>query len=183
MRGVTTQRTADENAPSQAPPNAPPHGVTLFDHAQISAEIAEGDRPTSAVLEAHRLTEAQWNEVTLHWMKRMGDDVMKNRENARIAIVYSDAFAKAQDALKPLPPVDVEGYAALVAAIQRSGSPAPPLSARNLSNADYLRLSRHFARSMASDPAEAKRFFDTLQAHQPPAEAVVMPGFGEKPGA
>lgn len=149
-----------------------PHGVTLFDHAQISAELAEGDRPLARVLDAHRLTEAQWNEATLYWMKRMGDDVLSHGENARIPLVYSDAFSKAQDALKPLPPMDVDGYAALVAAIQAAGSPAQPLAVRSLSTADYLRLSRHFAKVMATDPAEASRFFERLQALQPAATEV-----------
>ena len=162
-RDQDDQETAERGAP---------HGVTLFDHAQISAELAEGDRPLATILEAHQLTEAQWNEATLYWMQRMGDDVMDHQERARIPIVYSDAFSKAQDALKPVPEMDVDGYAALVAAVQAAGSPAPPLAARALSTADYLRLSRHFAKLMASDPAQAKRFFESLQALQPPAEEI-----------
>ncbi|WP_441292246.1 hypothetical protein ACSRUE_19220 [Sorangium sp. KYC3313] len=149
-----------------------PHGVTLFDHAQISAEIAEGDRALARLLEARGLTEAQWHEVTLYWTQRMGDDVMDHAERARIPLVYSDAFSKAQDALRPLPAMDVEGYAALVAAIQAAGSPAQPLAARGLSTADYLRLSRHFARAMAAAPEQARRFFEVLQALSPPAEEV-----------
>jgi hypothetical protein len=142
-----------------------PHGITLFDHAQIAAEIAEGDRPLQEVLDAHRLTAAAWNESTLYWMQRMGDDARANAERARIPIVYSDAFSRAQDARKPLPPMDVEGYADLVAAIQAAGDPAPPLAARSLSNADYLRLSRHFAKAMAADPELSQRYFERLQAH------------------
>ncbi|WP_437841395.1 hypothetical protein [Sorangium sp. So ce1153] len=149
-----------------------PHGVTLIDHAQMSAELAEGDRALARVLETRGLTEAQWNESTLYWMQRMGDDVMDHAERARIPIVYSDFFAKAQDALKPLPAMDVEGYATLVAAIQAAGSPAQPLAARGLSTADYLRLSRHFARAMAADTELARRFFEVLQALAPPADEV-----------
>ena len=149
-----------------------PHGVTLFDHAQIAAEVAEGDKPLATVLEAHNLSEAAWNEATLYWMTRMGDDVMDHAEKARIPLVYSDAFAKAQDALKPLPPMDIEGYATLVAAIQHAGSPAQPLAARNLATADYLRLSRHFAKAMAADALMSQRFFETLEALGPEAEEV-----------
>lgn len=147
-----------------------PHGVTLFDHAQIAAEVAEGDKPLRAVLEAHNLSETAWNETTMYWMTRMGDDVRDHAEKARIPVVYSDAFAKAQDALKPLPPMDIEGYATLVAAIQRAGSPARPLAARSLSVPDYLRLSRHFAKTMAQDPNQAQRYFDTLESFAPASE-------------
>jgi hypothetical protein len=150
-----------------------PHGVTLFDHAQISAELAEGDRDAARVLAVHGLNDAQWNEATRHWMKRLGDDVRAHAENARVPIVYSDAFSRAQDAIKPVPPMEVEGYAAIVAAIQAAGSPEQPLAARSLSQADYLRLSRHFARVMSSDPAQAARFFDHLQALGPAEEVEV----------
>ncbi len=77
-----------------------PHGITLFDHAQIAAEIAEGDRTLETILEAHGLTQAQWNESTTFWMTRIGDDVRQHAAEARVPIVYSDAFSKAQDAIK-----------------------------------------------------------------------------------
>ena len=155
--------------PKPRPPEGAPHGITLFDHAQISAEIAEGDRPVADVLEAHHLSDAQWNESTQHWMGKMGEDVRDNGQLARIPIVYSEAFGQAQDALKPLPPMDAAGYARLVVDVQREEGAARPLAARNLSAADYLRLSRHFARVLSSDPEEARVYFETYAAlHDPP---------------
>ncbi|XYH96684.1 hypothetical protein ACMHYB_54405 [Sorangium sp. So ce1128] len=146
-----------------------PHGITLFDHAQISAEIAEGDRPQASILAAHQLTEAQWNESTIHWMTRIGEDVREKGENARIPIVYSDAFAKAQDALKPVPPSDAASWAKLVVDIQLAGGPAAPLAARGLSIADYHRLSRRWARVLSSDAEQSRVFFEAYQALQPSA--------------
>ncbi|MEZ4300985.1 MAG: hypothetical protein R3B70_38980 [Polyangiaceae bacterium] len=146
--------------PKQAATGGAPHGITLFDHAQIAAEIAEGDRSTAEVLAARGLTEAQWNESTIHWTTRMGDDVRENGQHARIPLVYSDAFGDAQDALKPLPPMDARTYAKLVVDIQREEGPERPLAARNLSNADYLRLSRHFARVLSTDPDQAAAYFE-----------------------
>jgi len=146
-----------------------PHGITLFDHAQISAEIAEGDRSMAEVLKAHELSEAQWNESTIYWMSRMGDDVREHGQDARVPHVYSDAFGKAQNALKPVPPMDAASYAKLVVEIQLAGSPANPLALRALSTADYLRLSRHWARVLSSDPEQSKIFFEVYQALQPAA--------------
>ena len=117
-----------------------PHGITLLDHAQIAAEIAEGDRPTAEVLHARGLTEAQWNESTIYWMTRLGDDVREHGQDARIPHVYSDAFSKAQDAIKPVPSMDAASYAQLVVDIQLAGGPAQPLAARGLSTADYSRV-------------------------------------------
>jgi hypothetical protein len=147
-----------------------PHGITLFDHARIAAEMAEGDRPTAAVLEAHQLSEQAWNESTIYWMKRIGDEVLRQGEKARIPSVYSDAFAKAQDALKPPPASDAASYAKLVVDVQLAGGPAQPLAARGLSLADYLRLSRHMARVLSADPAAAALFFETYQELQATAE-------------
>lgn len=144
-----------------------PHGITLFDHAQISAEIAEGDRTMAAVLEEHNLTEAQWNESTMYWMTRLGDDVREHGQDARVPHVYSDAFGKAQDALKPVPATDARSYAKLVVDIQLAGGPAQPLAVRGLSTADYLRLSRHWARVLSSDAAQASAFFEVYEALQP----------------
>lgn len=144
-----------------------PHGITLFDHAQIAAEIAEGDRSSAAVLEAHELDEAQWSASTIYWMTRLGDDVREHGEKARIVHVYSDAFAKAQDGLKPVPPSDAATYAKLVVDIQLAGGPADPLAVRGLSTADYLRMSRHWARVLSTEPRQAEMFFEAYQAEQP----------------
>ncbi len=161
--------TASSKDVNEGLAGAAPHGITLFDHAQIAAEIAEGDRPTSTVLEAHRLTETQWNESTMHWMTRMGDDAREHGENARVAVVYSDAFGAAQGTLKPLPPTDAASWAKLTVDIQIAGDPAQPLAVRGISTADYLRLARHWARVLSSDADESATFFEAYQALQPVA--------------
>jgi hypothetical protein len=148
-----------------------PHGITLFDHAQISAAIAEGDRPQADILEARGLTESQWNDSTIYWMTRLGDDVQNNGKDARIPLVYSDAFGQAQDTLKPVPVMDAASYAKLVVDIQVAGGPAEPLAVRGLSMADYLRLSRQWARVLSSEPEQAKLYFEAYTAlhDAPPA--------------
>ena len=110
-----------------------PHGITLFDHAQISAEIAEGNRFQADILQAHGLTESQWNEASLFWMNRIGEDVRVHGQDARIPLVYSDAFGKAQDALKLPLTMDAASYAKLVVDIQVAGGPTQPLAVRGLS--------------------------------------------------
>jgi hypothetical protein len=144
----------------------PPHGVSLIDHALISAEIAEAQQPTAKILEQHRLTESAWTESTMYWMKRIGDDAVAAGAEARLAIVYSDAFGRAQDGLRPVPVLTPEEWAALTVEIQQRGNPAAALAARNLSHADYLRLARHWAKALSSDPGLNNRFvaaYDSLQ--------------------
>ncbi|MEZ4447384.1 MAG: hypothetical protein R3B72_50375 [Polyangiaceae bacterium] len=152
-----------------------PHGLTLVAFARISAELAEGDRPMQEVLDAHGLDETQWNASSNFWMKRMGDDALANGQHATLALVFSDAFAQAQAHLKAIPSLTIEDYAAIVVEIQTQGSAVRPLAQRNLSNADYIRASRHFAALMASDPAVAERFFEQLQKLQPPPSDEVVP--------
>lgn len=157
----------DERAPAADPP--PVHGVTLEGHAEISAEIAEGSRPLRAILQDRGLTEVQWTEASITWMRRLGDDALANRENARLALVYSDAFSRAQDALARPPAMTAAEYAGLVVAIQRHGSTDKPLLERRLSNADYLRISRHFARVLSTDPTQASAYFEAYtKLHEHP---------------
>jgi hypothetical protein len=145
-----------------------PHGITLFDHAELAAEIAEGDRSVASILEAHQLTEAQWNDSTIYWMTRMGEEVRERGAEARIPNVYSDAFGKAQDAIKPAPLLDAAGYAKLVVDVQLAGGPAEPLAGRGLSTADFLRLSRQWAQTLSSDPAQAGIYFEAYEALHAP---------------
>lgn len=156
----------NEGSDRSATRQGAPHGITLFDHAQIAAEIAEGDRSIASILEARELTEAQWNESTSYWMIRMGDEVQERGQDARIPHVYSDAFSKAQDALKPAPHMDAASYAKLMVDIQRAGGPAEPLSARGLSTADHLRLSRRWAQILSTDAEQSRIFFEAYQALQ-----------------
>jgi hypothetical protein len=145
-------------------------GVTLEEHAVICAEIAEGDRDVKDVLEAHGLSQQRWADVSLAWMQRLADDVKANREHARLPMIYSDAFGRAQNARKPVPALSVEGWAELTVEIMRKGSPGPALVARGLSQADYLRLARHWARVLSSDPVASKRFDVAFAALQRPTE-------------
>lgn len=145
----------------------PSHGITLVQHAQIAARIAEGDVPLAKVLEAHALNEDQWNEATMHWMMRLGEDVAKHGATAALPHDYSDAFARAQDAIRPVPAMTPEDWAILTVEIQNTGGPARPLAIRNFSTADYLRLARHWAKVLSSDPIQGKRFFVAYEALQP----------------
>ncbi len=166
MEGEGSGDRAREAEP--APAEAPPHGITLEQHAQIAAAIAEGTRAYAEVLRSVQLTDAQWNESTAYWMPKLAEDAQRNGARATLAILYSDAFGNAQNALAPLPAMTPEEWATLTVEVQREGGPAAPLARRRLSLADYLRLSRSFARRLSRDPAEEARFFAQYVALQPP---------------
>lgn len=146
----------------------PPHGITLERHAQIAAGIAEGSIPYAKVLENAGVTDPQWNESTAYWMPKLAEDAQNNGAQARLAIVYSDAFSRAQDQQAPLPTMSPEEWAALTVEVQCEGGPGLPLARRNLSVADYLRLARSFAHRLTTDPEEQERFFARYLKLQPP---------------
>jgi hypothetical protein len=91
-------------------------------------------------------------------MARLAEDARAAPTGATLVHAYSEAFARAQDALAPLPSLDAAAWAALVRDVQREGGPARPLARRGLSLADYLRLARHMARTLPSDAAEGAAF-------------------------
>ena len=106
------------------------------------------DRPLAEVLAKESLTDAQWTEVTLFWAHRMGEDARS--AEPRVAVAFSDAFAKAQDALKPVVALSTEAWDALVLAIDDApDGPTGVLAERGLSMADFFRLTRHWAHALA----------------------------------
>jgi hypothetical protein len=136
--------------------------VDLIAYAEISADVAEGDRPVADILAARGLTEAQWVEACVFWGQRMAEDA---REGGRVTLAFSEAFCKAQDGKRPLPPLSVEDWAALTLEIETHGSAPRALAARNLSLADHSRLVRHWAKALASDASLRAR----LQARFEPS--------------
>lgn len=147
-----------------ASPGGAPHGITLFDHAILSAEIAEQREPLREILARRGIGEPAWNESTAFWMQRMLHDAVDHQERARIPIVYSQAFSDAQDALAPVVAMTPAAYAELVVEVQEAGGSNLPLSKRRLSQADFQRLVRHFAKRLSGDPDEAKTFGDRFAA-------------------
>lgn len=144
-----------------------PHGISLKRHATIAAELGEGELSPAEVLETHGIGQSEWNEASQFWMARLGEDALENGANARLALIYSDAFARAQDALAAPPTITPEDYAALVVDIMRYGGPHVPLSERGLSTADYIRMSRYFAARFAREPMDHRRYVVAFERLQP----------------
>jgi hypothetical protein len=142
-------------------------GITLEQYAAICAAIAEGDRPCAKVLEQHDLTDAKWATLSLAWMRRIAEDVQLNRDRAQLPLRYADAFGTAQGAHKQVVPMSVEDWARLTVDVMNHGAPGPALIARGLSQADYLRLARHFAKVLSTDSLAARQFETTFAALQP----------------
>lgn len=131
--------------------------IDLLRHAEISAEIAEGDGPAPAILKRHGLTDQEWTEATRVWMQALADDVQTNGIEAKLAIQYSDRFAEHQQQLKPAEPYTPEMWAELEYELERSDTPEEPLARRQLSAADYMRLVRIYAKRVAEEPEVAMR--------------------------
>lgn len=148
-------------------------------YAEISAELAEGDRPVADVLRERGLTDAQWSDATAFWTRRMAEDARTGEP--RIALEFSDAFARAQDARRPLVPLSVEEWARLRSDIDADGV-APSLAARGLRLADYSRLVRHWAKALASSPELARAYRAARAALDAGTGSGSSPGPGPGPG-
>lgn len=137
-----------------------PHAIDLLAYAEISADIAEGDRPIAEILRERSLTDEQWVEVATFWNRRMAEsaqpDVSGNAE-PRVALLFSEAFARAQDQKRPLVPLSVEDWAKLVHETREEGV-GPALARRGLRTADYARLVRYWAKALATERALADAY-------------------------
>jgi hypothetical protein len=128
--------------------------IDLETYARISADLAEGDRPPREILAAHEISDDAWSAATLYWNNAMAEAA---RHDPGLAIRFSELFAAAQDAKKPLAPLDVNGWADLVTDVESLGL-ARALQKRQLSNADYFRLVRHWAKALGQDPALSRAY-------------------------
>jgi len=138
----------------------PPHQIDLFTYAAISADIAEGDRPVGDILRERGLTDEQWMEGTIFWSRRMSDDARPDASGnvePRVALTFSDAFARAQDQKRPLVMLTVVQWAELVHTIEAYGV-GPVLARRGLRMADHSRLVRHWAKALGTDPALTREY-------------------------
>lgn len=156
MLAAGSALTANEDA---GPDGEAPLGLEAI--AAISAAISEGDRPRDEVLRAHGLTPSAWDAIEARHNQRIALDAIENDPPA-LADAYAAAFVRAQDAIKPVPALRPEEWAALSHDVASKGDAA--LDARGLRKADFLRLSRHWARELAASPALARRYFAACYA-------------------
>lgn len=156
-RVAASDRDASRGGLSSA---GPPHGIDLFAYAAISADIAEGDRPLAEILRERGLTDEQWMEGTLFWSRRMSEDARPDpsgKVEPRVALTFSDAFARAQDQKRPLVVLTVAQWAELVHEIEAYGV-GPVLARRGLRMADHSRLVRHWAKALGTTPSLVREY-------------------------
>ncbi|MBK8255230.1 MAG: hypothetical protein IPK82_21535 [Polyangiaceae bacterium] len=139
-------------------PHAPE--MTLEQVAAIKAALAEAGATLANVLAAHSLTRDEWKRAETHYLEQMAQEALAGGE-PNVAETFAAAFAKAQDALAPVPNLTVEEWARLRFAISVVGV-EKAVAARGLSTADYLRAERHFARVFARDAAAAERYSEAF---------------------
>ena len=147
----------------------PPGGVDMLTHAEVSAELAEGDRSSTEILQQRELTEEAWLKATVFWMTRLAQDATEKGARATLPLVYSEAFTKHQDSLKALPAMRPAEWAALTVEMQQ-GDASRALAKRNLSQADFARLNRHFAKLLPKDPLANDEFLKAYGALQDSGE-------------
>lgn len=146
----TVNRANDET------PEPEDSALSLDDFASISAAIAEGDRSVDEILRGRDLTLGEWDAISAHHHQRIALDAMEN-DPPTLAETYAAAFTRAQDALKPVPKLTPEEWAAVSHEVASKGEDA--LAGRGLRRPDFLRLSRHWAAEVAKSPPLARRVF------------------------
>ena len=150
--------SASEPSPADAPPAAP-GGLSLERFAALSAALAEGDRPLPALLAAHDLDEAVWQAATAHYTRLLAADAMDG--DGAVSDRYAAAFARAQDALRPVPDLTPEAWAELCVAMAGPRG-AEALAERGLSAADHLRLTRAWAARLGRERETARRYHEAF---------------------
>jgi len=138
--------------------------LAVGDYARIAAELAEGKEPRGSTLDRHGLDEDGWALEERAWLDRMASAAMNG--DASPTVEYGDRFVAEQDALaRPEEAkTTLEDYAALRAAMEKTGDPPALLARRSLTLPEWMRLDRRWTRRAADDPEVAARLDRALAA-------------------
>ncbi|WP_437305811.1 hypothetical protein [Sorangium sp. So ce388] len=148
--------------PGQPVPRDPVNGVDLQCYARITAELAHGTASRAAVLARAGLDEARWLLIEQAWLLRLataalqGDFSLASEHDAVLAAVQATL---AEDA----PPLPLDSYARIVAAIEGGGEPSRVLAEAGVRSAVFARSQRAWAAKLASDKALAAAFRDSVK--------------------
>ncbi len=124
--------------------------------------MAEGDRPQDVVLASFGLSDLEWLEAQVVWNRALAEDEVADGE---LASAFGSHFAAAQDALKPVPELTPEQWAAAEDDVAEHGMAG--LKEHRLSEGDFARLKRRWAATMAADRSAAERYRAALFARHP----------------
>src|SRR5690349_18202463 len=95
--------------------------MSLEAYAALSAAVAEGDRTLDEVLRAAGVDPRAWRAAQVEWNHAIALDEMTDGA-AGLATQFGDLFARAQDALKPVPELAPEQWAAISDDVVRHGT-------------------------------------------------------------
>lgn len=149
--------------PEQPVPRDPVAGVDLAAFARIAAGLAEAPASRAAVLAGAGLDEARWLEVEKTWLLRLavaglqGDVALLQEHDAAVLAAQAEIAAGA-------PPLPLEEYARIVAALEGGRDPSAFLAEAKLSAARFAQSHRAWAARLAADPALAASFRALVQS-------------------
>jgi len=129
--------------------------VDIETFARISATLMEGTSAEEA-LARHGIPAERWEAERARLTRALAEEAMQSQATP-LGDAFAEALARARDELAPVPEMTAEQWASLVAAMATDGAPQA-LKARGLTDSDYLRLSRSWTRTLASDRSVATRY-------------------------
>lgn len=124
-------------------------GASLEHHASVRAALAEGFA-LAAVLEVERIDGRAWEEIDAGWTARIVED---RRTGGQMFAAYEAALAQAEERLsRRVHPLDDDlgAWVAFLQAFSGDGDPVALLRKLGLGPNDIARLSRRWARKLAS---------------------------------
>lgn len=149
--------------PTKPVPRDPVDGVDLAACARIAAEVSERAEPRATVLARAGLDELRWAEVEKTWMLRIAVALLQN--DLGLGQEYDRLFAEAQQALGPSEPTrPLDGYASLVARIEKGEPAGIVVASEGLTLAEWTRLQRAWTSRIARDAALGATFRELVES-------------------
>jgi hypothetical protein len=146
-------------APAADAEDFDPATVPIERCAAITAELRHRRSERAAVLEAHKLTEAEWAAVEGHWSEAIAGQTF--RGDRKLLAAYDVAYVGAQEKLGLR--VGLADHARLQIANER-GTTAEVLAELGLEPSDQMRLGRVWTQRLVGDPKRMAELAAALDA-------------------
>jgi hypothetical protein len=131
-------------------------------YAAIMVELAAKPEVREVVLARHGLDEAGWEALDTHFQDLLSEAMADDADGVpEILARYAAAYEAAQHVQGE--PISLESFALVTRLLHITGDVRASLARANVTLADFVRASEHWARRIAEDPELERRFDEALR--------------------
>jgi hypothetical protein len=133
--------------------------IDLDAYARLTVALARAGAKREAVLDAHGLDEARWQQIDDAWQERLSEAMDQATDDVPVP-PFLEQFSHAMDRAQgdDTAIMTLDEFVAATRVARAGGDVGEKLERLGLTMDDYLRANRYFMQKMAKDDELAARF-------------------------